>query len=690
MRLSLTKRLGAVLGALILSITVAPPALAAADSVDGYIHLDRATVTTDPYQWGTFVEVAVPGCYADLNFQVLVGAEWKFLDKSMNTGSDLTQPESERCIESTVRFDPKDVLRGYLPPSKAPELRSYGPTWPGFYTIRVIAPPDRRPYGAATRDEYGTWRWNYKDVTAAVSDPITVTVVPFTARISEWSPDDQWVQAGSAREHLFFSVTTLEYADVRVLLEEKAADGSWSTIDSQVQTDEMRQYAWPLPPRNHDTQWRIRIPDTDFMDGDVSDPQRVRVYPDVRVTAKLSRPSQTVGDAPASITISTSPGLSGVAHIARRVATSSGWLGTSLGEVEVVNGRATFTLSSHLAVGTYNVTVSFTPDDYPISVDSAEVQLNVLPAPNPITTAVRLFGQSRYETAVAVSRDSFAAGVPVAYIANGATFPDALSGAAAAGMRGGPVLLSTKDVLPSVVQRELARLQPKSIVLLGGKGVLSDRIRAQADDLTAGDVLRLGGATRFETSAAISRATYTTGVPVAYIASGMDFPDALSGAAAAGALDGPILLSSRDGMTADIRAELRRLRPEKIVLLGGPRVLSESVLAQARELRTAQIERRYGASRFDTAVAVSRAAFASGAPVVYVADGLNFPDALAGAATAGRAGGPVLLTRRDSIDISVLSEIRRLSPDRIVVLGGAGAVSNPVMERLKLLAADLN
>lgn len=51
-------------------------------------------------------------------------------------------------------------------------------------------------------------------------------------------------------------------------------------------------------------------------------------------------------------------------------------------------------------------------------------------------------------------------------------------------------------------------------------------------------VTRLSGATRYETSVAVSR-QYSTGVDAAFVATGTDFPDALSAAAAAAALGGP-------------------------------------------------------------------------------------------------------------------------------------------------------
>jgi hypothetical protein len=75
-----------------------------------------------------------------------------------------------------------------------------------------------------------------------------------------------------------------------------------------------------------------------------------------------------------------------------------------------------------------------------------------------------------------VSSWTFAAGVPIAFIATGANFPDALAGAAAAGVLGGPVLLTTRDSLPAVTAAELARLRPARIVVLGSSGVVSDAV----------------------------------------------------------------------------------------------------------------------------------------------------------------------------------------------------------------------
>ena len=90
---------------------------------------------------------------------------------------------------------------------------------------------------------------------------------------------------------------------------------------------------------------------------------------------------------------------------------------------------------------------------------------------------------------------------------------------------------------------------------------------------------RLAGADRYATAAAISQATFSPGVPVAYVATASSFPDALAGGAAA-AGKGPILLVSPAGIPAATAGELARLKPGRIVVLGGSGAVSDSVLVE--------------------------------------------------------------------------------------------------------------
>ncbi|MDR2996667.1 MAG: cell wall-binding repeat-containing protein [Microbacterium sp.] len=300
------------------------------------------------------------------------------------------------------------------------------------------------------------------------------------------------------------------------------------------------------------------------------------------------------------------------------------------------------------------------------------------------TTVDRQYGTTRYDTAVKVAQKAFpGTGGDAAFLASGLGFPDALAAAAAAGATGAPVLLTDPRALPAAVGKELGALAPQYLVVAGGPASVSEAVAQTAAQHATVDAFRLAGQNRFGTAADV--ATLWDSSDVVYLASGMNFPDALSGAAAAGAVGAPVLLTAKDTLPPETKAALARLRPSRIVVLGGTGVVSAAVVSKATAATgvTTKATRLAGASRYDTAVAISKATFPEpGVPAVYVASGASFADALAGAAAAGYRGGPVLLTDGKSAPATVLKEIQRLRPGQIVVLGGPSVVSDTVKAQL--------
>ena len=102
------------------------------------------------------------------------------------------------------------------------------------------------------------------------------------------------------------------------------------------------------------------------------------------------------------------------------------------------------------------------------------------------------------------------------------------------------------------------------------------------------------------------------------------------------------------------------------------------------------VNRISGNDRFATSAQISARTFGPGVSTVYVANGYGFPDALSAAALAGAAAGPLLLVLRDSVPSVILSELRRLDPDRIVAVGGTGVISDSVMATLRTVAPDVD
>ncbi|MDR6905052.1 glucose/arabinose dehydrogenase/putative cell wall-binding protein [Agromyces sp. 3263] len=303
------------------------------------------------------------------------------------------------------------------------------------------------------------------------------------------------------------------------------------------------------------------------------------------------------------------------------------------------------------------------------------------------TSVSRVAGADRFATAAALSQGAYPSGATDVVMATGTDFPDALAGSAVAGMRGMPILLTEANALPGATQAELDRLNPQRIWVLGGTSVVSESVRAAvAAYASSGEATRVAGSDRFDTAAAISNRWYAPGVQAAFVAVGTDFADALAGAPAAALRDSPLLLVQGDGIPAATVAELQRLQPQRIYVLGGTATIGSAVESQLDAYTSGPVLRLAGANRFATAEAISRTFWVK-APAAYVASGVNFPDALAGSAVAGNRGLPMLLSAPDDVSMHTGQDLLRLSPAQAVMLGGTGALTATVEARLRALVA---
>ncbi len=298
------------------------------------------------------------------------------------------------------------------------------------------------------------------------------------------------------------------------------------------------------------------------------------------------------------------------------------------------------------------------------------------PPPSPLEM-IRLSGADRYETAVEISKDGYPSGAGNVFIATGENFPDALAVAPLAHQLGGPVLLTQTGSLPAATAGEIDRLNAKHIYILGGTVAISDAVEQTLAGY--GAVTRLWGDDRYATAATISETAFPAGAAKAYVAVGSDFPDALSGAPIAAHRNGPLLLTRPDMLSAPTRAELQRLKPDTIIVVGGGTGISMAVVNALRPLADT-LTIVTGQDRYATSAEVSEHAFPGGASTAYIARGTMYPDALAGGPAAADAPAPILLVQENTLPNAVAVELLRLSPNRVVILGGDAAVS-PAVEQ---------
>lgn len=206
---------------------------------------------------------------------------------------------------------------------------------------------------------------------------------------------------------------------------------------------------------------------------------------------------------------------------------------------------------------------------------------------------------------------------------------------------------------------------------------------ADLGPISGSGTIRIDGADRYAVSSAVAGAIVRPPQESVVIASGEVYPDALAAGPFAYAERAPILLVRRDSVPDTVLARLLELAPTRIVAVGGPATIADSVLDEVEAATGASVERIAGADRYDVAAALARAHSAGGADTAYVVSGLVFSDALSAGPAAIRDRAPVLLTRDTTLPDVTAAELARLAPRKVVVVGGSATVSSAVTAAIK-------
>jgi putative cell wall-binding protein len=245
---------------------------------------------------------------------------------------------------------------------------------------------------------------------------------------------------------------------------------------------------------------------------------------------------------------------------------------------------------------------------------------------------VRIAGADRFATAVATSNAEFptAGSAGAVVLARADNYPDALVGTALAANKNGPLLFVQGATLTDATRSEIGRVLPVggTVYLLGGTAAIPDSIATTLTGLGF-KVTRYAGTDRYDTALQVAAAL---GSPsTVFLATGINFPDALSAGPAAAASHGVVLLTDGSTLPAGVKAYLAA-HLGTVYAVGGPAVAADPGATALQ-----------GADRYATAAAVASAIFT--APTsVGLASGETFPDALSGGAYQAHAGGPILLT----------------------------------------------
>jgi putative cell wall-binding protein len=144
-------------------------------------------------------------------------------------------------------------------------------------------------------------------------------------------------------------------------------------------------------------------------------------------------------------------------------------------------------------------------------------------------------------------------------------------------------------------------------------------------------------------------------------------------------LNAPILLTTKNTLSAEVKTQLKNQKPKKIIILGGKGAISANTEKEIKQLFAGTIQRIAGADRFETAELIAKELGGSPDKAI-LAYGYNFPDALSAASYAAQKGYPIVLTNKDSLPQSS-SRVLKGKKETIVV-GGEAVISMKVTSKL--------
>lgn len=303
---------------------------------------------------------------------------------------------------------------------------------------------------------------------------------------------------------------------------------------------------------------------------------------------------------------------------------------------------------------------------------------------------VRLAGSNRYSTSAVISQQIIPDnGADAIVIVNGLDFADALAAGTLAEEVGAPILMvnGTNGEIDASVKAEIDRIDSNhdaKVYIIGGQKAVNPKAETALKSMgyTAEKIERVFGNNRFQTAVKVAE---KVDADTAFIAYGLNFPDALGGGSAAMQNDGVILFTGKDALDADTKAYLNKEKFSKIVILGGTGVISPKVENELKGI-CGNVSRVYGKDRFATGVAVAKEFFPK-ADTIVVATGFNSADALAGGPLASYLGAPIVLvdTINNTVSPELKAYIESAGVEHIAVLGGEKAISPALYKQLTSL-----
>ncbi|AVP66161.1 hypothetical protein C3B64_18705 [Clostridium botulinum] len=196
------------------------------------------------------------------------------------------------------------------------------------------------------------------------------------------------------------------------------------------------------------------------------------------------------------------------------------------------------------------------------------------------------------------------------------------------------------------------------------------------------EVDRISGVNRYETNANISKEFTKEGIDTIILASGENYADALSAVPLASKNQCPILLAESNSINSFTINEIKRLNPNKIIVIGGEGAISQKVCNDIKKTNQSIVfERIGGKDRYETSYLISSKLDSKEAFLVY---GNNYADTLSIATISAIKGIPILLTQEKYIPNPIKNYIdENTQIDKYYIIGGNGVISENIESQIE-------
>lgn len=204
--------------------------------------------------------------------------------------------------------------------------------------------------------------------------------------------------------------------------------------------------------------------------------------------------------------------------------------------------------------------------------------------------------------------------------------------------------------------------------------------RAYADGICR----RVSGDTRYDTmSSLVTDVGGWKRSGLVVLASGANYPDALSASSYAGCFDAPIILTDPFSLSPQAANLLRVLSPNQIVVVGGPGAVSDNVMNEASSVAGCEASRLSGETRYETSIEIMKLCESYSGTVI-VATGGNYADSLSISPFAFATSSPVVLCDSSSgLTQRAIDAVRDHGFSNAILVGGSNAVPDVVIWQLR-------